>query len=78
MNFTDNCNYLYMHILGIQISKIRNLLIIKSFHMCIFIFHHYFVYLHQKIRQGSLPDGKDMEVNKHKDSLICIQAKSVM
>lgn len=46
--------------------------------MCIFIFHHYFVYLHQKIRQGSLPDGKDMEVNKHKDSLICIQAKSVM
>ena len=46
--------------------------------MRIFIFHHYFVYLHQKIRQGSLPDGKDMEVNKHKDSLICIQAKSVM
>ena len=53
-------------------------MIIKAFHMCIFIFHHYFVYLHQKIRQGSLPDGKDMEVNKHKDSLICIQAKSVM
>lgn len=46
--------------------------------MRIFIFHHYFVYLHQKIRQGSLPDDKDMEVNKHKDSLICIQAKSVM
>lgn len=46
--------------------------------MRIFIFHHYFIYLHQKIRQGSLPDDKDMEVNKHKDSLICIQAKSVM
>lgn len=56
----------------------HNSLAIRTFHMRIFIFHHYFVYLHQKIRQGSLPDGKDMEVNKHKDSLICIQAKSVM
>lgn len=32
--------------------------------MRIFIFKEKSVYLHQKIRQGSLPDGKDMEVNK--------------
>ena len=46
--------------------------------MRIFIFHHYFIYLHQKIRQGSLPDGKDIEVNKTIGSLICIQAKPVL